>query len=31
MSEKSAFFNAQLDSDTGKYDRTYLAETMEGS
>lgn len=26
MSEKSAFFNAQLDSDTGKYDRTYLAE-----
>lgn len=26
MSEKSAFFNAQLDSDTGEYDRTYLAE-----
>lgn len=26
MSEKSAFFNAQLDSDTGAYDRTYLAE-----
>ena len=26
MSEKSAFFNAKLDSDTGSYDRTYLAE-----
>jgi len=26
MSEKSAFFNAQLDADTGEYDRTYLAE-----
>lgn len=26
MSEKSAFFNAKLDSDTGAYDRTYLAE-----
>ena len=25
MSEKSAFFNAKLDSDTGAYDRTYLA------
>lgn len=26
MSEKSAFFNAQLDSSTGQYDRVYLAE-----
>lgn len=26
MAEKSAFFNAQLDADTGAYDRTYLAE-----
>lgn len=26
MAEKSAFFNAQLDTDTGEYDRTYLAE-----
>lgn len=26
MSEKSAFFNAQLDASTGEYDRVYLAE-----
>lgn len=26
MSEKSAFFNAQLDASTGQYDRVYLAE-----